>query len=329
MNLTMRWCLRLPAIVACTSLTAPSLRADLRLAERGTDLGEVRGGVRLSKEVALFNDSSSAVEIVEVRGSCGCVSPRIEPRVIRPKGKAALHLSINTLGEGAGPHAWKVAIRYREGENVKEIELPLRAKIITEITIQPASLTLITEGGLTQTLLLTDLRPVPMKIKQVAASANFLKARIAEQGSNTRTTTIQLEVSRELPPGRHVEALTIYADDPLYGELRVPVTIVRPAARTVTVEPPEVRLDPARDMPSQLVRIRSRDGQAVQIEKVQPAHDAIRCKSATGVNGDLLVKIEVDDALPPGVSRSRVEVHLSAPAREIIVIPVLIGMDER
>src|SRR5262245_608534 len=200
MNSTARWCIRLLVIVLLLEMTASSLRADLRLAEPVVDLGEIRAGVRLTKTVSLVNGPASVAEVVEVRGSCGCVSPRVEPRVLPPGGVASLQLSINTLGEGAGPHAWKVAIRYRQGNEIKDIELSLRAKIITEITIQPASMTLVTEGGLTQTVLLTDLRPAPMKVKQVVASADFLRARLFEQGPDGKTWTakILLEVAREL-----------------------------------------------------------------------------------------------------------------------------------
>ncbi|MBM4068973.1 MAG: DUF1573 domain-containing protein [Planctomycetes bacterium] len=321
------WRLHGPAILAGIVLAMSSARADLRFPESTIDLADIRAGVRLTREVALINDSAAALEIVEVRGSCGCVSPRIEPRVIPPGGRATLHLSINTLGEGAGPHAWKVAIfhrRQRMGDDVKASELSIRARIVTEITIQPASVTMITAGGLTQTVLLTDLRAEPMKVKQVAASAAFLKAKIVERGDQPRTTKILLEVGRELPPGRHVETLTIYADDPIYGELRVPVTIVRPAAGAVSIDPPEVCLDPAADITSQMVRIRARDGQPVHIEKVLPAHVAIRCKWAAAEAGDMFLKIEAD-AVPVGVSRSRVEVHLSTPARAVLAIPVLIG----
>lgn len=313
-------------------IVTASARAELSLEQVGINLGEVRAGIRLRREVALLNHGEMAVEILEVRGSCGCVAPRVEPKTLPPQARGVLHLSINTLGEGAGPHAWKVAIRYRQGEHVNELELPMRAHIITEITVQPASMTLVTEGGLTQTVVVTDLRSRPLKITGVATTAEFLKARLVDQGIDACkcwSAKITLEIARELPAGRRVEALAIYTDDPLYGELRVPVTVVKPTASAVTVDPPSVHFEPASENVSQMVRIRAPDGKAIEIEKVLPAHEALTCRWAKGTGEDAFVKVQVDPARLNGMCRNRVEVYLSAPVREVITIPVKIGEGER
>ena len=55
-------------------------------------------------------------------------------------------------------------------------------------------------------------------------------------------STIHLQCSPELPPGRHEEQIVIHTSDPLYRELRISTTIVKEAARRVSANPAEVFL---------------------------------------------------------------------------------------
>lgn len=320
------------AILAALSvMNLSDAQADLRFKDAEVDLGEVRAGRRLTPELALVNDGDEDVAILEAGASCGCLAPRVEPRVLAPRGNGRLHLQVNTLGQGAGTHFWKAWIRYRQGNIVTEAEVRLRARIVTEITVQPASLTLVSEGGLTQQIVVTDHRAQPMKITQVSTSAPFLKSWLLEQGKDSQgrwAAKIHLEVTRDVPAGRHAEALAIYADDPLYGEMRVPVTVVKVPAKKVTISPPLVRFASSKVISSRMVRIHGADGQAIQVEKTEADHPGVSCKWASDPEGDVFLKIQVDPVrLPEGLEKSIVHVHLTAPTREVLTIPVLIGDD--
>lgn len=314
---------------------APGLcRGEVRFVDTEVDLGEVRAGIRLNRELALLNDGADEATILEVRGSCGCLAASVEPAVLAPGGQGRLLVRLNTLGEGAGPHAWKASVRYRQGGQVKDVEMTLRARIISEITVQPASLTLVTQGGKSQSVVLTDHRPQPMKIKSVATTASFLKGTLLGQGQDTRgnwTAKIALDIGPDVPSGRHDQVLSIYSDDPLYGELRVPVVVIKAtAAASVTADPPSVRFSRDGQTTSRMVRLRPASGHTIQIEKVDVDDPALTCKWASGPERDVFLRIQADFSHVGAVPRRTVvNVHLTAPAHEVLTIPVLFESDER
>src|SRR6516225_7540896 len=128
------------------------------------DLGEVKSGLPLAHTFELINDGPDAVEILETRASCGCVAGKVEPRLIQPGQRGSLVLRMHTLGQGAGLHSWKATVSCRQGTVQREITVGISVRLVTEITVQPAALTLITDGDLGQTITLSDRRPAPLKV---------------------------------------------------------------------------------------------------------------------------------------------------------------------
>ena len=92
--------------------------------------------------------------------------------------------------------------------------------------VQPAALTLFTEGTLRHEITLTDLRPTPLRITAVQTIIAGVKAHALEPERNAQgqtVTKIIVEASADLPPGRHEDTLTIFTDDPAYRQLQLPV----------------------------------------------------------------------------------------------------------
>src|SRR5262249_25218092 len=98
-------------------------RADLHCPEPRIDLGEVKSGKPLAHRFAFTNRGTESVEITEIRPSCGCLKPRCDKGAYRPGESGTLLFEVNTLTQPAGPHSWRVLIRYRSGNREGELSL--------------------------------------------------------------------------------------------------------------------------------------------------------------------------------------------------------------
>ena len=150
---------RIPSVLAAALLLAAgNARADLSFANPTVDVGEVRGGAPLRQRFAFTNPGSGAVEITDLRASCGCVKPALDKRGYAPGESGELTLEVRTLGQPAGEHTWRLQVAYRAGDEAGQAELSVVGRVVTEVTVQPASLTISTEGTAAHEITLTDLR---------------------------------------------------------------------------------------------------------------------------------------------------------------------------
>lgn len=326
MRMITRW-----AVVLAIMAFASPCRAELRLEFAAVDLGEIRAGLRWDRELVLTNTGADVAVIQEVRGSCGCLAGRVEPTAIAPGSQARLSVRLNTLGEGAGPHSWKASVRYQQAGETRQVEATFRASIVTEITVQPASLALISEGGISQSVVLTDYRLQPMKVMNVGSTARFLKTRLLDQGKDAGgqwTAKIGIDLDQDIPAGRHDEVLSIYTDDALYSELRVPVVIFKnPPASKVTLSPSSVCFSRNEQTSSRMVRLRG--VKDIRIEKIESQNPALACNWVSGPNDEAFIKIRADVSRLKGSRQASVQVYLAAPATEVLTIPVLLEAGER
>src|SRR5207237_7508843 len=101
------------SLILLVAGSATAAGADQHFPETAADAGQVYTGKELAHTFAFVNRGPEAVEIVEARASCGCLTPRLEKRVYQPGERGELRLEVNTFTQPAGPHAWTVAVRCR------------------------------------------------------------------------------------------------------------------------------------------------------------------------------------------------------------------------
>jgi hypothetical protein len=306
-------------------LFAAQARGELHVPTPVVDLGEVKSGLPLSHSFELINTGPDAVEIQDTRASCGCLIGKVEPRIIQPGGRAALALRMHTLGQAGGPHTWKATVQYRQGGQEKEITVGIQVHLVTEVTVQPATLTLVTAGNLTQVVTVTDQRPEPLRVVGVQISTPGLRAKLV--GQEKGTAQIQLEVDQALSGGRHDEILTIDTDDADYRQLQVPVTVIK-TSQTVTAIPAKVELYAGANQPvSCLIRLRSESDKAVTVSKIESANPALTSRWAAGPEKQATVRIQLDPEQRTGRElESTITIHLASPSQEALVIPVSVHL---
>jgi hypothetical protein len=311
-------------------LVAPEVRAGLCFRQTTVELGEVRRGVPLTQEFTFVNEGPEIVEVLDVRPGCGCLRPRLSGRTFAAGQGGGLTLEVNTLGQPAGTHTWRVQLHYRKGDVEEEAALAVSARVVAEVAVEPAALTLFTEGALTQDVTLTDLRKQPLTLVDVRTSSGRLHASpaaAATDASGHRVYRIKLEASADCPEGRHEEVLSIYTSDPLYGLLQVPVTVVRQARQRLTVRPAQVQLRaaPGQPLASQLLQVGDASGEPVVIEAVTADDPAVQCRWASGPGNLATVRVQVDRARFAG--RLKSAIHIRAAGREPVTVPVLCSVE--
>ncbi len=314
-------CLLVPTFLLATC--TPTVQAELRILDPVVNLGKVRGGAPLTHQFHFVNDGPEAVGLLEVRTSCGCLSPRLTIGSLAAGARGVLPMFIRSLGQPAGPHTWTAQLRYRLGHKEMEAALQVSADIVNEITIQPASLVLFTSSELAQDILLTDSRPQPLVVQTVCSSSHGLKAELLRQEGGV--IRLRVAATDAFSPGRHDETLTVYTNDPLYSHLMMPVTVVKEQRRGVRAIPETVTFRREQSGPI-MVRLRGQPGEAIEVAKVEASEPAIGCRWAAGTDGWAMLRIQLDQSkLEVDKFNGRVTIFFRRPANECLVIPVEIG----
>jgi hypothetical protein len=303
-------------------------RADLDFPEPLADVGTVQSGAVLAHRFSCVNRGKDTAEITELLPSCGCLKPRPGQRFVKPGEEVGLDLDVNTLTQEPGEHTWSLQVQYRcEGEALSCI-LRLSARIVTEVSVQPAAVTVFADQAVTHQLTLTDQRPHPLEIAEVRTNSPRLRGRVTGQSRDDqghRVRTISLEVGADYPEGRHEEVVDILTNDPDYRDLKVPVTVVKRGRQRLTASPDQVTLHaPAgRAAPSCLVVVRDGDNEPVLVEGVQTDDPALVCQWSREPNHLATVRIGVRrEAGTAGEAHGLVRVQVSKPVRATITIPV-------
>jgi hypothetical protein len=302
--------------------------ADLRFAEPVIEAGEVRAGAPLSHAFRFRNEGDAEVVITGLRGSCGCLAPHADKEHIKPGGEGSVLLDIHTLGQAQGPHRWRVTVSYRSGNSIYEMPLLFSARVVREISVQPASVTVFADHAASQEILITDMRSKPLRITKLSSSSRHLGGAMTgeyQDGNGKQVLRIRLQVPEDFPEGRHAETLTIATDDPDYPELRVPISIIKHARERIGATPNQVALEvlDGQAAAGQLIMVRDRENHKVVVEEVICDDPAVKCRWSTGPGAMATVKVMVDRSQAvEGNHECTVQVRVNQPVRETVMVPV-------
>lgn len=309
-------------------IVAGAVRADLHCEQPQADASTVRGGQPLAHRFRFVNRGPDPVVITDLRPTCGCLTPRLEQRRFQAGEAGTLLLEVNTLAQPEGPASWGVRLLYRAGEVEGELPLVLKARVQSEITVQPASLTLTTETALGHEITLIDRRRRPLTIMAVQTKAPQLHTRVGEARRDPAgywVRPIALEVGADYPEGRHEEELHLFTSDPDYRELRVPLTVVKRSAQAVACTPAAVTLEGSgtAPLPARIVLLAASGDREVVVERVEADDPAISCTWAPGPGPRVTLKVRAERARIKAPSlQSAIRVFLRKPAVQTVTIPV-------
>jgi len=324
-SLGLLWVRWVFGLLLLLGVSVPPVRADLHFTQSRVQRGTVRSGVPLAQWFDFVNRGPGAVTITDLRASCGCLAPRLEKRIYQPGESGAILLEVNTLSQPAGPNLWRVEVLYRDAGQEQVENLELLTELITEVKVEPAKLTLSTNGTLRHEVVVTDQRPRPFHVTQARCSSPFILANVkTTEEVSVAVQRVALEVTDQLPDGKHEEVLSIFTDDPTYRELRVPVTVIKRSRQTVHAAPATVDLVIPRGQPapSRIVLLQVEGDEEVEVERVEADAPALRCRWTKGPGKMATLKIGVDHTRVAETLKGTVRVHISHPAPACLEIPV-------
>jgi hypothetical protein len=321
--------LPLAAIAAASlALSAATARADLTFANPAAEVGEVRSGAPLRQGFAFTNAGTTAVEVTDLRTGCGCLKPKLEKRAYAPGEGGEIVLEVHTLSQPAGEHTWRLQVAYRAGGEPREAELSVHGRVVIEVAVRPAALTIMTGSSAAHEIVLTDLRDKPLAVTGVQTSSPHLTGQVSQtttDGDGHRVLRIALALSPTCPDGRHEETVALVTDDAGYRELTVPVTVVKRPRQAVTASPAAVALSAARGqaVPSRIVLLRPAGEGAVEVRGVEADDPAVVCTWAAGPDRCATLKVSIDRTKLAGDSlHSAIHVHINKPVSETVTVPV-------
>jgi hypothetical protein len=319
-------------ILAALLLGATPGAGPLAAAPPSADRGDVRTGPPLTQGFEITHrGQAGTITITGVAAGCGCLKPAVSRTTLRPGESADLTVTVNTLTQPPGPHAWRTTVRYRvEGDGPPhdhELELTLSARLVQEISVTPPGLALSTAGEATQTVTVSDRRANPLTVRSATTTSPHLTAAVGPPGSanGVRTQTVVITVRADYPPGQADEGVVLLTTDPGCPELRVPVRVTkrRPGAVSAAPEAAEVRFARGQTEASGLVQLRRPGGGELQVERVECDHPAVRAKwpAAAGPVATVRVVVDRDKAGGRG-GKAEVRVLLADPPGETVALPV-------
>jgi len=314
--------------MALIAVRASMVRADLEFTSTTIDVGEVHAGSPLSYTFNFQNRGADAGEVTGIHSTCGCLTPRLSGKRYQPGEQGSLQVAINTLSPALGPHVWQVTLSCKSKGTTVEVPLRVKAKIVREIIVEPAAVSMYVDGPVQSEIRLTDLRPQPLTITTVASSAGWLQARQAAEerdASGRLVRIVQLRVAENAPQGTHEESLSLFTNDPGYLEIKVSVTVVKRSRQRVTATPNRVDLtaDANSSFLNRTLLIRDRENQDVVVEAVSSEDPTVTCQWAKGPGSMTTVKIKVDTkGIHEKNWKTTLYVQVAKPVVQTLIIPV-------
>lgn len=316
------------ALLGVCLFPGSAARAELKLRQPRVDLGELKCGLD-AKHMAWFtNQGPGPVEVQEVKVPCGCMKPRVERKTYLPGQEGCVQLEVQTLAQSAGEHRWPIHILYTEAGEQRQAVLELTGRVVAEISVDPAALTIYAARSVRHEVLVTDFRPNPFQVTDVTTTAPGLQARLVERFGDKKgnmTYRVRIEVTQGFPEGRSEDLITIATNDPVYRELRVPVTVTKHARQRVTASPGIVsfRAATGQPIPARLLLLRDSRDEPIVIDRVTADDPAIVCTFAQGPSATAAVRLTIDKLrLQRDHLLGSVQIHLSKPVAQSVTVPV-------
>lgn len=305
------WALhRMLASTALALVLGSAASAQLAFDPPAIDLGAVKAGQLFERTVRVTNAGPQAVTVRELKSSCGCLSPKLEPMTLAPGQAGTLKLQINTLSNQPGPQGWRIVLAHGGAGGS---EFLIRAELVQELTISPASLAIF--GGRRTTMhhfAITDTRAKPLRILKAQCSSPLMEVGPAPTlaGSPARGE-LTLTIREGFPEGKHEERVTLITDDAEYPRLVIPVTVTRKPTARFTATPMALQFsrEGSERTPSKLITLRDALGQPLHIERLEADHPALTAEVVKQETGYAVVRVTVDrgkTAQAPDVVRLRV-----------------------
>ena len=222
-----------PTAVVSAAPRRPSLVFHTHLINRGRALPRPVVGARF----VFVNRGDQTVKIVNVKPSCGCLSPRLKKRIWEPGERGELILPVQTPNQKPGPHEYTLTVQYEDPELR---ETMLRFQVILpkkQVMVTPPALA-VYQFGTRKTerkIVVSDYPKLGFQVTDVSCDSEFAKVTLGATKLDSfghQQHEVRVRIPGRVPPGRHHSVITIRTDDEKYSTLKVPLYIIGPRSKT-------------------------------------------------------------------------------------------------
>lgn len=209
------------------AIVAPS-RPALAFDQYLIDLGRIQPTSEVRGTFVFENRGRRPVEIQEVHPSCGCLQPQLSTRRLEPGEAGAVILRMQPANETPGRKEYYADVRYADPDP-RTVRVTFRLELPEQqLAVKPRALLVyqLSDTPTVHTISVSDTRDQPVQILDAAVNSAFVTItrrgshRTAEHG---QVTEFDVEVSPNLPSGRHDAVVTIKTSDPRSPVIRVPM----------------------------------------------------------------------------------------------------------
>jgi len=302
----------------------------LNFAEPEVDLGVVK---EKAQHVFRFeNRSRSAVHILNVHSSCGCMAAALDRKSFLPGERGELAVTVHPRPDAIGPVRYTVdLVSAAGGQGSRTIRLVLRGLYQPDLVIpREVTMRLVVGQRASAYMDLVDYRSKPLEIKEIVPSSKGLCAAIAEHPRaylpGWRYRIAVTHAASSPVPGHHAEALTILTSDPERPKIVVAVAI--DCVRRVRVVPDRVYMKP---VPGSGLReskafIDDIEGQSLEVAGIVPSHQAFKCHfERTNPAAGVLRILFTNNTHPLPSEPQSIRLLLRRPLEEEVCVTVLLA----
>ena len=170
------------------------------------------------------------LEVIDLKGSCGCITPTLSKRIYQPGEADTLQFGIHAPSQKEGKRRFEVTLSYRQSGQLHHVPIIIDMDLYKPITVEPSNLLLYVNGttAVRQTITVTDQRPQPLELLELVSSSARLQTRVVKNAKvDPGVQQVELSVEGDFPIGKNEERLIIKTADHKYSELVIPVTVIR------------------------------------------------------------------------------------------------------
>lgn len=300
-------------------MLSSTVQGQLQFTPAYLDLGDIKTGQVFSHQIKVTNGSPEPITVQEIKASCGCVRPVLEPSTLAPGATGILKLEINSLSASEGPTTFGLKLRYPESGQLKEQPFIITARVIQELIITPTSITSFGEKPRPQTITILDRRAKPIRPVKLERTSPYLDVSWIEPtvAQPQPQYALEVKVREDIPTGRHDHEVIIHTDDADYPVLRIPISVVKKAKSRYVVSPYLVTLSKS-VAASRSVTIRDQHGQGIEIERCEASPGlSVNMTAQAAASVTLLIKLDPAQEAP---ADAKVNVFLRGLAEPVKVL---------
>jgi hypothetical protein len=261
--------------------------ADALFEEFSKDFGSVPRGPMLSHPFRVVNNTRGAVNISNVRVSCGCVSAVALKGFLQP-GEATHIVARMDTTRFTGLKSVTIYVQFNQPA-FEEVRLTVQANGRNDFSVAPDTLAFgqLKRGGTpSASVLLSFFGNTDTQLSEVRCESNYIQPRatVVRRQDSEVTYQVSAKLRADAPVGKWYTDVWLKTNDPDMPPIRVPLTVEIESA--LSINPETVTLGP--------VKTGTESERRVIVRGVKP----FTIREVRGTNDHLLVRVDSPQSKP-------------------------------